>query len=129
MSMASFNSFLYPVWIKDFNLLKKVSCPEHWLFVQPGIKKSATFNAEEIFILHSIIKYSLVQIREKSFILHRHVAQQGNLKHPFPAAADDNSHCVTTSTSPEADTVFLGCSFSRGKAASVYIRTIGQGRC
>lgn len=74
-------------------------------------------------------KYSLVQIYEKSFILHRHVAQQGNLEHPFPAAADDNSHCVTTSTSPEADTVFLGCSFSRGKAASVYVRTIGQGRC
>lgn len=104
-----------------------MSCPEHCFFVHSGIKKSVTCLAEEIFILHSIIKHSLVQICEKSFIIHRHVAQLGNLEHPFPAAADDNSHSVTMSTSPEADTGLLGCSFSGGKAASVYVHTTGQG--
>lgn len=106
-----------------------MSCPEHWLFVHSGIKKSATFLAEEIFILHSIIKYSLVQTCEKSSIIHRHVAQLENLEHPFPAAAGDNSHYVTTSTSPESDTGLLGCRFSRGKTASIDIHTIGQGHC
>lgn len=34
---AGVNS-LYPIWIKDLNFLKKVSYPEHWLFVPSGIK-------------------------------------------------------------------------------------------
>lgn len=53
-------------------------------------------------------------------------AQLGNLKQQFPAAADDNSRYVNISTSPKSDTVFLGCSFSKGKAASVDIHMIGQ---
>lgn len=94
-----------------------------------GIKKSAAFLAKEISVLHSIIKYSLVQTCEKTFIIHKHVTQLGNVEHPFLAAAQDNSHYETGSTSPESDTGLLGCSFSRGKAASVGVRTRKQGHC
>lgn len=68
------------------------------------LESSATFLAEEIFILHSIFKNSFVQTCEKTSTIHSHVAQLEYLEDPLPAAADDNSHHVTISTRPKSQT-------------------------